>query len=205
MPASVRHIKTRIQTIENTKKIMRALEMVSAAKLKRIEDRLDFFQRYSQELNRLLGNLLVNPELAIPSIFKKRDSLKTFVLCVITSDTGLCGSYNHRLLKLADDFVKQYALKAEVQLVIIGKKGLGYFKKTGLPILMTYLNLHGRFSFEVTQTISHELQKIFFNSPETQLFVVYTKFKSFFHMEPTIETLFEFPEPSSAQPPSSFP
>jgi len=174
--------------------------MVSAAKLKRIEGRLDFFRRYSGELNRLLGNLLSNPELMIPPLFKKRDSIKTFVLCVMTSDTGLCGSYNHRLLQVADDFINQYALEAEVQLVTVGKKGFGHFKRMGLPILETYVDLHGRFSFETAQRISQDLQRIFFSSLQIQLFVAYTQFKSLLHLKPTIEKFFEPPESPSTQP-----
>ena len=143
---------------------------------------------------------MADPQRTIPPLLRKRGSVKTFILWIVASDTGLCGTYNHRLFELADDFISQYALEAEIQLVLVGKKGMGHFKKMDLPVLKSYLESYGRFSLELSQRISQDLQDLFFSSPEIQIFVAYTKFKSLMRWEPTIELLFEPPEPAGVAP-----
>ncbi len=190
MSQSLRQIKSRINSTENTKKIMRAMEMVSVSKLKKVQVPLHFSRKYFLKLDQVFRRLASNQENCVHPFFSKRENSSRVVLLVVTSDTGLCGTYNNRILALAAQFWGEQAQKG-IQLMTIGKKGLNYFRKQGAIILKSYVDLYGRFSGELAQRIAADLYRLCAADPQLKIFFAYTQFRSALRLQPTLEKLFE--------------
>ena len=106
MPASLRQIKRRIKSVENTKKITKAMEMVAASKLKKYQDLLGQTRAYAARLERMLGNLISSSTSFRHPFFEVRESKKILVY-VVASDSGLCGSYNYNIFQTVERFLSE--------------------------------------------------------------------------------------------------
>src|SRR3989338_3879347 len=104
MILSLRQIRRRIRSVENTKKITRAMEMVAAAKLKKLQDLLKQSDRYLGELKRVLETLVREKSVTHP-LLEQREAPKSTLVFLIASDTCLCGSYNTNILEQTDRFL----------------------------------------------------------------------------------------------------
>ena len=129
MALSLRQIRRRIKSVENTKKITRAMEMVAAAKLKRLQGLLAESDRYGEELRRMLTNLLKGRAVTHP-LLQKREEEKRILAFLITSDTGLCGSYNTNMISKAAQFIEEAGKQKLISFVAIGKNGAAFLKRT---------------------------------------------------------------------------
>jgi len=129
MALSLRQIRRRIKSVENTKKITRAMEMVAAAKLKRLQGLLAESDRYGVELRRILTNLLKNRAVAHP-LLQKREEEKRMLAFLITSDTGLCGSYNTNMISRAMQFIEDTGNQKTISFVAIGRNGAAFLRRS---------------------------------------------------------------------------
>ena len=183
---SLGQIKNRIRSISNTQKVTSALEMISVSKLNRIDKALFSLRPYLSEMERILNNLINSKDkISHPFIGTKTESSK-LGLCVITSDSGLCGVYNSNIIRLADEFVKNYG-KDKIKLILIGKKGFNYFKKENASILNAYLGLNGRYSSQVCDEITKYLTDIYLSGQVDEIRVAYTHYKTALILKPEIE------------------
>jgi len=187
MTQSLKQIKNRIRSIESAKKVTGALEMVSVAKLSRIGDSLRAMDPYFIKIESILNGLLENAkgEIASP-FFAKSVSKKRIGLCVVTSDSGLCGMYNSNIMRLADRFIDERP-KDDIKLILIGKKGFSYFRKRGIAILNSYLGLNGRYSENVFDQIADYLIEAFISDEVDELYVAYTHFESSIRSAPLLK------------------
>jgi F-type H+-transporting ATPase subunit gamma len=145
MPSLI-DIRRRIRSVKNTQQITKAMKMVSAAKLRRAQDRVIEARPYSAMLKQMMADLAAaattdedagsSPMLAI------REE-KRIQLILVTADTGLAGAFNSNLLKAAVQFIEQHA-GAEIEIVAIGRKGRDAFKKRGAKIIAEHINVLGR-------------------------------------------------------------
>jgi F-type H+-transporting ATPase subunit gamma len=131
MSPSLRHIKRRIQSIGNTAKLTRAMEMIAIAKLRPLQDRLSFARMAAGRMDSLLSRLSSEGE-ALHPFMAARTPCRHITLCVLTSDTGLCGSYNQDVIRAAEDFITRETAKVDV--IAVGKRGFVYFSKKGYPV-----------------------------------------------------------------------
>lgn len=129
MALSLRQIRRRIKSVENTKKITRAMEMVAAAKLKRLQGLLAESDRYGVELRRILTNLLKNRAVAHP-LLQKREEEKRILAFLITSDTGLCGSYNTNMISRAAQFIEDVGNQKSISFIAVGRNGAAFLKRS---------------------------------------------------------------------------
>jgi F-type H+-transporting ATPase subunit gamma len=135
MSGQLRTLKQRIRSVENTQKITRAMEMISAAKLHRFQDMMAKGAAYAEGLHHLLKRLSRKEKQASHPFLEKRAEKKIAVL-LLTSDTGLCGSYNLELIHRMRAFLKAHP--AEKTLLGIGKFGIRAFKGLGYPFCGTW-------------------------------------------------------------------
>lgn len=191
MSQNLRQIKSRINSTENTKKIMRAMEMVSVSKLRRIENSLKFSQNYFLKLDQLFHRLSRKKENHEHPIFKRNSNAQRVVACVFTSDTGLCGAYNNRILDLTRKFNEQLPSGQTLQFIAIGKKGFKSFRQKEHSVLKSYLDLYGRFSRELAEGISSDLYNIFTSGSDVRVVLIYTRYKSAVRLEPVVEELID--------------
>jgi F-type H+-transporting ATPase subunit gamma len=198
MIQTLRQIKARIRGIENTWKITRAMEMVAVSKLRRLQSALGPLRAYFGKLDHLVQNYLADLGERSHPFLEAKKRTKTVALCLITSDSGLCGTYNESLIRVAKDFISRYGAK-EVNLIAIGKKGFTYFKRQGMPISHAYVGLHGRISPQMLKELTGVLTSSFISGEVDEVYVAYTRFESAARYRPTIEKILNL-EPSPNKP-----
>lgn len=187
---SLRQIKSRIRSIENIGKITNVMELISAAKLKNVERALKDTRSYLAKLESLLNNLCGNAGVAGHPLLLAREKIKNIILCVFTSDTGLCSSYNNNILHAAEDFINAKGPDS-VELVIIGKKGCSYFKKRGRCLLNTFTEVRGTYSEPLCRQLVEQLTDAFLSKKADAVYMAYTHFHSSSRHTPTIKKLLD--------------
>ena len=178
MILSLRQIKRRIKSVESTKKITRAMQMVSTAKFKRCEDVLYVGRPYYLKLDSILKKLITSlkpEELSAHPLLEERAEKKNIAVCVITSDSGLCSVYNNNIIRITEDFISQHG-KEKVKLVAIGRKGFAYFAKRGVKIAKSYVGLNGRYSPETADEIADALVGMFLSGEVDEIYIAHTHF-----------------------------
>ncbi|MFH1199192.1 MAG: ATP synthase F1 subunit gamma [Candidatus Omnitrophota bacterium] len=177
MPVPLKQIKTRIRSIENTKKVTSAMQMVSMAKLNRITKTLYALKPYCNKLEYVLTNLAGAGKNINNPLFKPAAKKEKLVLCVIASDNGLCGLYNQNILRLSEEFIKKNS-QSKVSLIVVGKKALNYFKNKPAPILRTYVGLNGKYDSIISDEIAGILKHLFLSKQADEVYAAYTYFKN---------------------------
>lgn len=185
MLQSLKTIKRRIRSVENTKKITSAMEMVSGAKLKKSETVLRAGNAYFLKLEAMLKNLLCGIDAAAHPFLEQRPK-NNIGLCVITSDTGLCSTYNDNIIRLSEQFIRGLG-KEKIKLITVGKKAFSYFKKHDFSVLHSYVGLQGVFSQRVCDEIANVFTRLFLSKEVDEVFVSYTRFISAFKYKPVLE------------------
>ncbi len=182
---SLRQVRQRIRSIQSSKQIMRAMQLVSASKLKRTQGRLMQARDTMAFLDGVLQRVLAAvPELDHP-LCQRRDGPS--VLVIFTSDAGLCGSYNTNLLQMAEAHLRRDTARA-TRLVFIGKKGSRYFTKRGYQAAHAYLDLAGRPNLAKAAEIGRQLMQEFLSGGVSTVSVLYSRFASSSTYRPTVET-----------------
>ena len=138
--SSLRAIKRRIKSVSGIRQITKAMQMISATKLKRAQDRIERARPYIQKLDDILSDILVSvtsDDLAHPlAVEKGREDVKRVALITITSDKGLCGSFNTNLIRAASDIMKKGRERGiEYELIPVGRRGLEFFRRRNEKIL----------------------------------------------------------------------
>ncbi|HLP98172.1 MAG TPA: F0F1 ATP synthase subunit gamma [Sideroxyarcus sp.] len=133
--AGSKEIRTKIKSVENTRKITRAMEMVAAAKMRKAQDRMRAARPYAEKIRNVAAHLSrANPEYK-HAFLVKRDSIKNVGLIVVTSDKGLCGGLNTNLLRLAVNEMKTWQSEGKGLMVCpIGNKGFGFMNRIGAKV-----------------------------------------------------------------------
>ncbi|MFA6378582.1 MAG: ATP synthase F1 subunit gamma [Candidatus Omnitrophota bacterium] len=186
MPQPLKQIKNRIRSVESAQKVTHVMEMVSVAKLNQIDKMLYALRPYQAALEGMFHHLM-NAQGDQENVFLKARSVKEkVVLCVVTSDNGLCGLYNHNILRLAERFIKEQGPE-RVKLILIGKKGVNYFKNKNIPILNRYVGLNGRFDSLISDQITAILMNLFSSQQADEVYVAYTFFKTGFVQDAVLE------------------
>lgn len=185
MTQNLRQIKLRIKSVAATQRITRAMEMVSAAKLNRTRNAYAPAKAYLADLESMFLGLHADAAFLDHPLLKGRYPVKSIVLCVVTSDTGLCGSYNHNVLKAAEGFLednKEY----NVQLIAVGKEASSHFEGKAI-ILNSYHGLYGRYSDKLVETLTNELVNIYTAEEADQVYLAYTHFSPTLRHKPVVE------------------
>lgn len=177
MPANIKEIDKRIRSVRNTQQITRAMKMVAAAKLRRTQERLVASRPYGSKLAELLKGLA---GASIPHPFFEQRELKKRLVVVVTSDKGLCGSYNANLIRLAhnhlDGDLKQEGV--ENLLYLVGRKGSDYFRRRPWPIHARVSDLGGVIDVHRIHQIADEIMDLYLKDEIQEVVVIYTRFKS---------------------------
>ncbi|GAB3415875.1 F0F1 ATP synthase subunit gamma [Massilia agilis] len=134
--AGFKDIRTKIRSVENTRKITKAMEMVAASKMRRAQERMRSARPYADKVRRIAGHLAeANPEYRHPFIIR-RDEVKNAGLVVVTTDKGLCGGMNTNILRnLVARMRELDAAHVGVSTVAIGNKGLGFLNRIGARVV----------------------------------------------------------------------
>lgn len=173
--ASLKAIKKRITSVKSTQKITRAMKLVSAAKLRRAQEKAQASRPYESELLGMVGSILNEVEWASPLV-KDRGS-KRAAIVVVSTDRGLCGSLNANTFKLVSRRLEELGGES-VEIVALGKRGSDFFRKRGYKIHSVYADLLKEDSFERVSGIARNLTKLFLEGSFDRVEVFYPQFCS---------------------------
>src|SRR5213595_731951 len=136
-------IRRRIKSVKNTQQITKAMKMVSAAKLKRAQDRVVTARPFANKMMQVLGALAsrTDENFHHPLLDARGDD--HYLLVLVTADKGLCGAFNTNLIKAAQSFVKEHP-EQSIDLIAIGRKGRDFFRRRRAEIVSEYVGLTGK-------------------------------------------------------------
>jgi F-type H+-transporting ATPase subunit gamma len=143
--AGTKEIRSKIKSVQNTRKITKAMEMVAASKMKKAQDRMRATRPYVQKIMQIAGHLAhANPEFKHPFL-TRRETVKNVGLIVVTSDKGLAGGLNTNVLRAALIKIKEWqAAGVGVRITAIGNKGLGFMQRFGINVVSHVTHLGDR-------------------------------------------------------------
>jgi F-type H+-transporting ATPase subunit gamma len=134
--AAGKEIRGKIKSVENTKKITKAMEMVAASKMRKAQERMRMARPYSEKVRQIAANLSrANPEFTHPFMLSN-DNAKVAGVIVVTTDKGLCGGMNTNVLRVVTNQLKEIQAKGQTtEAVAIGNKGLGFLNRIGAKVV----------------------------------------------------------------------
>ncbi len=172
---SLKDVSDKIVGVKKTSQITKAMNMVSAAKLRGAQQKMEDFHPYAGKFNDTMASL--SGASGDYPLMEVRD-VKTAEIVIVTSDRGLCGSFNANIMKLADKKIAAYeAAGVKVSLVCVGKKGNQYFRKTG-KVRITHLDIMGNFQMFNAREIASDVATNFVAGDADEVTVMYGHFKS---------------------------
>ena len=179
MPSLI-DLRRRIRSVKNTEQITKAMKMVSAAKLRRAQERVIVARPYANLMREMLADIAAaakTDERALESPWLAVREMKRVDLIFFSSDTGLAGAFNSNLLKASQKFFQDHA-GAEVSLTLVGRKGRDYYRRRNGKILQEHVNLAARPTFQDAAAIAKEVIRRYRDGETDAVFVVNNEFKS---------------------------
>lgn len=173
---SLKILRRRIRSVSSTRQLTKAMELVSAAKLRKAQTRLVSSRPYASKMQTILENLSLASTTLTHPLFEKRE-VKHKSLVIITSDRGLCGAYNVNLFRKAEAFLSQEQTD-KIKLVLLGKKGFYFFRKKPWEIKARYLDVGGKLDLAGVKEITSDLVNLFSSGEVDEIFFLYTRFIS---------------------------
>lgn len=183
-------IRRRLKSVKNTQQITKAMKMVSAAKLKRAQDRVVTARPFANKMIEVLGELAgrTDENFHHPLLDERGD--ERYLVVLITADKGLCGAFNTNLIKAAQAFVREHAGKT-IEILAVGRKGRDFFRRRGI-LNGEYIGLtgKGRVDFAEAIEVARDVIKRFTENQELdKAFVIYNEFKSVMQQRVVVEQL----------------
>lgn len=188
--AGSKEIRTKIKSVENTRKITKAMEMVAASKMRKAQDRMRASRPYAEKIRNVAAHLsFANPEYKHPYLIK-RDVVKNIGLIVISSDKGLCGGLNTNMLRLSVNQMKSWEAEGKgLAISAIGNKGLGFMNRVGANVKSHVIGLGDVPHLETLIGTIKVMLDAYEQGEIDQLYISYTKFINTMKQEPMIEQL----------------
>ena len=184
-------IRRRIKSVKNTQQITKAMKMVSAAKLKRAQDRVITARPFANKMIEVLAELArrTGENFHHPLLDARGD--ETYLVVLITADKGLCGAFNTNLIKAAQGFIREHPDK-KIEILAVGRKGRDFFRRRGATLAGEYIGLtgKGRVEFSEAMEVARDVIKRFTENTEIdKAFIIYNEFKSVLQQRVVIEQL----------------
>lgn len=187
--ASLRDIKTRINSTKKTSQITKAMEMVSASKLNRAETSAKSFVPYMEKIQEVVANIALGSTDVSHPMLEKRPVKKTGYV-VITSDRGLAGAFNSNVLRAVYQTIQErHRSTDEYAIIAIGKVGRDFFKKRGMPVVEEIVGLGDDISFSDIKEIASNTVKLFEDGKVDEIYMFYNHYVSAIQQEVTEKKL----------------
>ena len=185
-----KEIRGKIKSVENTKKITKAMEMVAASKMRKAQERMRHARPYGEKIRNVAAHLShANPEYRHPFLVH-RDSVKRVGLIIITTDKGLCGGLNTNLLRMVLGQYKTWLAEGEeIDVCCIGNKGLGFMQRLGAHIVSQAVQIGDRPQMDKLVGTIKVMLDGYTKDRFDRLVIGYTRFLNTMKQEPVIEQL----------------
>jgi F-type H+-transporting ATPase subunit gamma len=186
-----KEIRGKIKSVENTKKITKAMEMVAASKMRKAQDRMRAARPYSDKIRNIAANLAnANPEYTHPFLADAKTEAKAVGFIVVTTDKGLCGGLNTNVLRMVTNKARELeAAGNKIEAVAIGNKGLGFLNRVGVPIVAQATQIGDTPHLEKLIGPVQVMLEKFQEGKLDAVYLCYTKFINTMKQEPMVEQL----------------
>ncbi len=184
--AKAKAIVKRRKAVTNIKKITRTMQLIATAKFQKAMNRATATQPYTEKLTELVAHLSAQvTDVNHPLLRSEPVSGRSGVL-VLTSNRGLCGGYNGRLLDAGLNRLRELEKNQEIELDVSGKKGINYFRFLGREVRKSYTHLEDKVRFDEVEVLADEFIECFSRRELDSVYVVYMNFQSVARQVPTV-------------------
>ena len=198
--ANLRAIRKRISSVKSTQQITKAMKMVSAAKLRRAQDAINAARPYARKMRDMVTAVAGRAGADAHPLLTAREA-KKLALLLVTSDRGLCGSFNSGLTRSAYRFINDHREQyEEIALFVVGRKGRDFFRRREVPIRKEYLGVLGAVSRHHAETIGNDLVEGFLAGDFDEVRIVFNEFRSAISQVTRFEKLFPVALESAGEP-----
>ncbi|MCJ7602733.1 MAG: ATP synthase F1 subunit gamma, partial [Desulfobulbaceae bacterium] len=174
---SLKDVKMKIAGVKKTAQITKAMNMVSSARLRGAQLKMEAFRPYAGKFDEALRTISANMKSGDFALMQARE-VKTVEILVVTSDRGLCGSFNSNIIKMAEKLMNKHeAAGKKVTLVCVGKKANRYFRKTG-KVREKYVDIMGNFQMFNARAIAQDVAANFIAGGSDEVHLIYGSFIS---------------------------
>jgi len=183
-------MRRRIRAVKSTQQITKAMKMVAASKLRRAQERVVATRPFAREARRVLGSLANRVDQSKHPLLARRPGAERSptLLVVITSDRGLCGSFNTNIIKATGGFLAANPGR-EISLGLVGRKGRDMLGRRGLPVRLEYVNLPKVISFAEAEAVAGPAIADFIDGRVDSVHLIYNEFKSVMQQKVLVEQL----------------
>ena len=188
--AGSKEIRTKIKSVQNTRKITKAMEMVAASKMRKAQERMRAARPYGEKIRNVAAHIShANPEYRHPFLIS-RDTVKKVGIIVVTADKGLCGGLNTNVLRLALTKIKEWDSEGEqFEVCCIGNRGLGFMQRLGANVVSHVIGLGDKPHMEKLIGAVKVMLDGYIEDRFDRLLIFYTRFVNTMKQEAVMEQL----------------
>jgi F-type H+-transporting ATPase subunit gamma len=186
MGAQLRVVRRRIKSVQSTRKITRAMELIASSRILKAQQRVESSRPYAVQLTAAMEDVARQTGSMVHPLLEERETVTNVGVLVVTSDRGLAGSYNSNVLKIAEEILANVRRRnVEPIVYVIGKKGVGYFRFRGVPMRTSWQGFSEVPPYAKAEEIGRALIDDFAHAEIDELHCAYTDFRSAFTLRAT--------------------
>jgi F-type H+-transporting ATPase subunit gamma len=193
--ATLKEIRNQLHSVGNIQHITTTMEMVAAARLHKAQAKVKQAAVYASKMREILDKLSSAATDFSHPLLEKRE-VKKVGFVIVASDKGLCGPYNTNIFSAADKMIKKYQPE-NVELFLLGRKAVDYYRRKKLNIKKAITDKSGKFTFEEVKEFTQQIENSYLSKEVDEIHLVYTKFHSIVNREISIERFLPFGKPES--------
>ena len=198
--SQLKEIQSRVQGVKNTKQITRAMKMISAVKLRKAQERILNLRAYADGLFSTMADVVLTQKVEHPLLKTKKKETSKPLLAVLSSDRGLCGSFNYNICRAAQNFLQE----KNHNYFLIGRKAVEYFKFRNYHPVQQLTGLDRELSFPLATKVAHFLMDAFRKGHYDEVLIIYQTFESAVSQKVTIQSFLPIDLKSTSWEESSF-
>ena len=173
--ANLKDIRNQIKSVKSIQKVIKAMKMVAAAKMRRAQENMEQARPYTSKLNNMLNSLIPEIDRSILPELESRAAIDHKLFVVITADRGLAGAFNSNVIKMAQKAIDKFGKDKSV-LICIGKKSLSHFKIRKYNIIEDYIDFWSELGFQHAISMGEKIISHFISGEADEVQVIYNKF-----------------------------
>ncbi len=188
--ASLKDVQAKITGVKKTKQITKAMNMVASAKMRSAQGRIERFRPYADKFYEMLGDLAGKADESAHPLLETREEIQNVCIVLVTSDRGLCGSFNVNLIKAANKVAKEKAAEGKnVKFFCLGKKGRDALRKSEFEISKDMAGQMGSYDFSLANSIGLDVINAYLEGEADEVILIFGEFISMVKQEPVVKTI----------------
>ncbi len=188
--ASLKDVQAKITGVKKTKQITKAMNMVASAKMRTAQGRIERFRPYADKFYEMLGDLAGKADESAHPLLETREEIQNVCIVLVTSDRGLCGSFNVNLIKAANKVAQEKKAEGKnVKFFCLGKRGRDVFKKSEFEISKDMAGEMTNYDFALANSIGLDVINAYLEGEADEVILIFGEFISMVRQEPVVKTI----------------